>query len=426
MATQKLLPLVQMAGAGLLDRVAPVTVAPEDPRQSMMRNPYETRGLPPELGIQQNPYDTGRGFVDNFTPMQAGGGRFVTEDEATFFNPQTGTFDPKPEEPWYKRAMNDPALMARLAMGFNTMRLNPDQGLNAMLADRIKTAGEIGRSEKAKNKTLVALQNMGMDPAEVDLLGENPELLKIAAAAMYKKRMGGDITAELQTFSAMTQGMSAEDKEKARRIKLGLDPRATSSQKIDLGTSWGIMNDGMLVGTIPKDIAGVKSQEALGTASAEAQIQYPQIVDRLNESIGVIDRTLKMPNFDDAFGVIASRTPTVVQETKDVEISIEQIQKGQFLAAIDQLRGLGALSNAEGAAATAAQTNLNLAMSPSAARAELARLKQIMETGKQRALNKTIVDPDFVPQYIKDYEAQKSGSGSETVIINGTKITPVK
>ena len=427
MATQrKLLPLVQMAGAGLLDRVAPVTVAPEDTRQSMIRNPYETRGLPPELGIQQNPFDTGRGFVDNFTPMQAGGGRFVTEDEATFFNPQTGTFDPKPEEPWYKRAMNDPALMARLAMGFNTMRLNPDQGLNAMLADRIKTAGEIGRSEKAKNKTLVALQNMGMDPAEVDLLGENPELLKIAAAAMYKKRMGGDITAELQTFSAMTQGMSAEDKEKARRIKLGLDPRATSSQKLDLGTSWGIMNDGMLVGTIPKDTAGLKRAEALGTASAEAQIQYPQLVDRLNESISVIDRTLAMPNFDDAFGVIASRTPTVVQETKDVEISVEQIQKGQFLAAIDQLRGLGALSNAEGAAATAAQTNLNLAMSPAAARAELARLKQIMETGKQRALAKTIVDPDFVPQYIKDYEAQKSGSGSETVIINGTKITPVK
>lgn len=423
MATKKLLPLVQMAGAGLLDQVAPVTV---DQRQSMTNNPYETRGLPPELGIQQNPYDTGRGFVDPFTPMKAGNGSFVTEEDATVWNPETGTFEKKPEAPWYKRMMDDPAFMDRLALGFNTMRLNPDQQLASILGERIKTASEIGREKKAQNKTMVALQNMGMDPAEVELLGENPELLKIAAAAMYKKRMGGDITAELQTFSAMTQGMSPEDKEKARRIKLGLDPRATSSQKLDLGTSWGIMNDGMLVGTIPKDTAGLKRAEALGTASAEAQIQYPQLVDRLNESISVIDRTLAMPNFDDAFGVIASRTPTVVQETKDVEISVEQIQKGQFLAAIDQLRGLGALSNAEGAAATAAQTNLNLAMSPAAARAELARLKKIMETGKQRALAKTIVDPDFVPQYIKDYEAQKSGSGSETVIINGTKITPAK
>ena len=389
--------------------------------------PTPVQAFIPEMPQQSTPsYRPQVSRVEGFADMAPGGGRFKTEEDSTFWNPETGTFEPKPEEPWYKRMVNDPAFMDRLAMGFNTMRLNPDQQLAAMLADRIKTAGEVGREKKAKNKTLVALQNMGMDPAEVELLGENPELLKIAAAAMYKKRMGGDITAELQTFSAMTQGMSAEDREKARRIKLGLDPRATSSQKIDLGTSWGIMNDGMLVGTIPKDIAGVKEAEATGTASAEAKIQYPQIVDRLNESISVIDRTLKMPNFNDAFGVLESRMPTLSQATKDVEISIEQIQKGQFLAAIDQLRGLGALSNAEGAAATAAQTNLNLAMSPAAARAELARLKQIMETGKQRALNKTIVDPDFVPQYIKDYEAQKSGSGSETVTINGTKITPVK
>ena len=140
MATQrKLLPLVQAAGAGLLDQVAPVSVAPEDSRRAMMSNPYETRGLPPELGIQQNPYDTGRGFVDPFTPMKAGNGSFVTEEDATVWNSKKGTFDPKPEEPWYKRVMSDPATMARLAMGFNTMRLNPDQQLAAVLGDRIKS-----------------------------------------------------------------------------------------------------------------------------------------------------------------------------------------------------------------------------------------------------------------------------------------------
>ena len=184
MATHPLLPLVQMAGAGLLDRVAPVTVAPEDARQSMMRNPYETRGLPPELGIQQNPYDTGRGFVDSFTPMKAGNGQFVTEDQATVWNSKKGTFDPKPEEPWYKRAMNDPALMARLAMGFNTMRLNPDQGLNAMLSDRIKTAGEIGRENKTAKQVAVALQNQGRFE-EAALIEANPEMAKTVLTAMF-------------------------------------------------------------------------------------------------------------------------------------------------------------------------------------------------------------------------------------------------
>jgi hypothetical protein len=226
MATQKLLPIVQQAASGLLDRVAPVTVAPEDTRQTMMRNPYQTRGLPPELGIQQNPYDTGRGFVDSFTPMQAGGGRFVTEEDAKVWNSQTGTFEPKPEEPWYKRMMDDPAFYDRLALGFNTMRLNPDAQLAAVLGERIKTAGEIGRSKKAQNKTLVALQNMGMDPAEAELLGDNPELMKVAMSAMYKARTGQDATADIQTFEYLTQGLPEDQKARARRMKLGLEARA--------------------------------------------------------------------------------------------------------------------------------------------------------------------------------------------------------
>ena len=228
MATQKLLPLIQQAAPSLLNMaVESVQAPPANLPTSRMRTPSEMRGLPPELGIQQNPYDTGRGFVDSFPPMQAGGGRFVTEEDAKVWNSQTGTFEPKPEEPWYKRMMQDPAFFDRLALGFNTMRLNPDQQLAAVLGERIKTASEIGRAEKSKNKTLVALQNMGLDQSEVDLLSENPELLKVAATAMYKTKMGGDVTAEMQTWKSYMDALGS-DKERgdALLVKLGLKPRA--------------------------------------------------------------------------------------------------------------------------------------------------------------------------------------------------------
>jgi hypothetical protein len=117
-----------------------------------------------------------------FEPMQSGGGRFVTEDNATFYDGQG--FSPKPEEPWYKRAMNDPTLMARLAMGFNTMRLNPDQGLNAMLGDRIKTAGEIGRQNKTAEQVAVALKNQGRFQ-EAALIEANPDMAKTVLSAMF-------------------------------------------------------------------------------------------------------------------------------------------------------------------------------------------------------------------------------------------------
>ena len=185
MATKKLLPLVQMAGAGLLDQVAPVTVTPEDTRQSMMRNPYQTRGLPPELGIQQNPYDTGRGFVDSFTPMAPNTGRFKTEEDATFWNSETGTFEKKPEAPWYKRMMDDPAFMDRLALGFNTMRLNPDQQLASILGERIKTASEVGRQNKTAQRVAVELQNQGRFK-EAAMVEANPEIAKDMLAALMK------------------------------------------------------------------------------------------------------------------------------------------------------------------------------------------------------------------------------------------------
>jgi hypothetical protein len=173
----------------------------------------------PDIG--RAPYEQQNGFE----PMQPGGGRFVTEDNATFYDGQG--FSPKPEEPWYKRMADDPALMDRLAMGFNTMRLDPDQGLQAVLADRIKTAGALARGEKSKNKTLVALQNMGLDQSEVDLLGENPELLKVAATAMYKTKMGGDVTAEMKTWQSYMDKLGTdEQRADALLVKLGLKPRA--------------------------------------------------------------------------------------------------------------------------------------------------------------------------------------------------------
>lgn len=133
--------------------------------------------------ISRAPYEQQNGFE----PMQPGGGRFVTEDNATFydgqgFSPKT----PKTEEPWY----NDEALMARLAMGFNTMRLNPDQGLNAMLSDRIKTAGELAKGNKTAQAVIVQLRNMGENEA-ADMVAAQPaiakDVLKQIVQAKYAK-----------------------------------------------------------------------------------------------------------------------------------------------------------------------------------------------------------------------------------------------
>lgn len=168
-------PQIEREGA-LNNAVAPVQagVFQNRPMQSALPN------------IQRSPYEQQNGFE----PMKPGGGRFVTEENATFFNKENGNFEPKPEEPWYKSALNDPALMARLAMGFNTMRLNPDQGLNAMLGDRIKTAGELAKGNKTAEAVIVQLRNMGENDA-ADMVAAQPtiakDVLKQIVQAKYAK-----------------------------------------------------------------------------------------------------------------------------------------------------------------------------------------------------------------------------------------------
>ena len=370
--------------------------------------------------ISRAPYEQQNGFE----PMQPGGGRFKMEEDSTFWNPETGTFEPKPEDPWYKRALNDPALMARLAMGFNTMRLNPDQGLNAMLGDRIKTASEIGRAEKSKNKTLVALQNMGLDEGELELLSENPELMKVAVTAMYKARTGEDTTAEIRTMQFLTQGMSEEEKKRVYRMAVGLEPKASSVKFQNLGTSIGVFSNGQQVGTLPIDYAGVEIDKELGKNIAGARSNYGTIKDTVNVQKSALLAMLNDPAVDDIFGTVAGATPSIRQSSVDAEARLGQIKGGAFLQAIQSMRGMGALSNAEGEAATRAATALNLRMSPEAAKEEMRRMMAVLDAGQERALRGTRVDENEVPSYIKDWKDTYSSAG-KPVKIGGSTITEV-
>ena len=66
---------------------------------------------------------------------------------------------------------------------------------------------------------------------------QNPELYcKVKQAAIEKARVlgigGQHIPAGLQEFNAMTKDLTPEERERARRIELGLDPRAVGSAAI--------------------------------------------------------------------------------------------------------------------------------------------------------------------------------------------------
>lgn len=332
MATQKLLPIVQQTASGLLDRVAPVTVAPEDTRQTMMRNPYEMRGLPPELGIQQNPYDTGRGFVDPFTPMQAGGGRFVTEDQATKWDGQNFSAQTQEEQPWYKRMMNDPALMSRLALGFNTMRLNPDAQLAAVLGERIKTAGELAKANKTSEAVIVQLKNMGeMEAAKI--VEANPavakDVLQQIVQAKYARKASPTVSG-VQTDPNTGQLFVSRfrpDTMEVERVDIAGAKGETPTQKAERESSERLKVFGM-------EKAAVAGQEIYKRASS------------LNEAITLLNRAKEVVTKGGAqSGIIRSMLPAFDSATAELNeiasrLGINIINSATFGALSEKELGL--------------------------------------------------------------------------------------
>jgi hypothetical protein len=263
---------------------------------NVCRKIAQCRTLP---NIGRAPYEQQNGFE----PMQPGGGRFVTEDNATFYDGQG--FSPKPEEPWYKRMTDDPALMARLAMGFNTMRLDPDQGLQAVLADRIKTANELAVGNKTAQAVIAQLRNMGENEA-ADMVAAQPaiakDVLKQIVQAKYAK-----------SASPTASGVQI-DPNTGQMYQVVFNPSTGKNQRVDVQGA---------TGETPSAIASREASGQLNLAGIKMASEKGAAVfgraSGLGEQIGKLTRARDLVKEGGAqTGVIRSLLPSFNSATAEL------------------------------------------------------------------------------------------------------------
>lgn len=73
----------------------------------------------------------------------------------------------------------------------------------------------------------------------------------------------------------------------ARELKLPAGVTPAKTKPLDLGTAWGIQGpDGRIVSVIPKDVAGVKREQELGTAAGERDTGLP----KARAALGTLER----------------------------------------------------------------------------------------------------------------------------------------
>jgi hypothetical protein len=148
-----------------------------------------------------------------------------------------------------------------------------------------------------------------------------------------------------------------------------------------------------------------KRNETIRTKAADLESATSSIDNMINTA----DRILQTPKniIGSAAGPVSSRMPTLTQDTADFEALVETLGSQAFMAQIPNLKGMGALSNAEGEKLQAALQNFTLKQSPEQLLKNVKEAQRIIMKGR-----KVLSDRYGVPQTIPDTPDVKS-TGSE-------------
>ena len=152
--------------------------------------------------------------------------------------PQTPT--PPAQEPGFMSKVGDyfgdPAKMAALAMAANTMRLNPDQALQAVLAKRVEAEATRKKGLKDANKTSAALRAIGTPEAvkAADMIDANPTIakeiytqyVKTSMEAPTKSREGESTLRKEFTGQAAVKDFAKQSSAFGRVVASAQDPSA--------------------------------------------------------------------------------------------------------------------------------------------------------------------------------------------------------
>lgn len=161
-------------------------------------------------------------------------------------------------------------------------------------------------------------------------------------------------------------------------------------QSIDTGTSVISRNSrtGEDVVVTPKNIAEKQRLEEVGTAQGKAEASAPQDFQAGQNALDLVQTIRNDPYKGRGTGLSSMGNAIPGTGGYDFQNKVDQAKSGAFLTAIQQMRGLGALSNSEGGAATAAVARMNTSTSEEEFNAALDDYEKIVRQGMTRAQSK--------------------------------------
>jgi hypothetical protein len=156
--------------------------------------------------------------------------------------------------------------------------------------------------------------------------------------------------------------------------------------KVDAGTHYILLDPitRQPISQIPKDISGVEREKAEGKVEGESKAALAAVKSTAQTIKEMIASVKNDPYRERGTGLSSILSSIPATGGYDFQRKVDQLKGQSFLQAIQQMQGFGALSNQEGATATAAISRLDTAQSEEAFNKALDDLEQIIDRGVKR------------------------------------------
>ena len=153
--------------------------------------------------------------------------------------------------------------------------------------------------------------------------------------------------------------------------------------------------------SLKREAIQLKLQEKIDARDAKVNEKAAEVQSSratIDNMLNTADRVLNTPMsvIGSAAGPISSRAPTLSQDTADFEELVNTLSSQAFMAQIPALKGMGALSNAEGEKLQASLQNLSLRQSPERLVENVKEAQRLIMKSRATLSDKYGV-PDVVP-----------------------------
>jgi hypothetical protein len=302
-------------------------------------------------------------------------------------------------------------MMAGMGMlSGNTPQQGFGQAAKGLAAGYAMDSDSADRKQEAADKKALdeALAGLMADPSAQQMYGPNLDLMRASpefAQKMILQQSAPDQGAQsrygLQPMfdnQGNAYQLSTDGSIKPIEMPGGAQP-ATGFEKVDLGTHFAIIDKRtqQVVQTIPKDIAGAASQEVQGKAQGEAMVSLPTAINTAEQTLKTIEKVKNHPGRESGTGMSSQLDPRNYlgsTDAMDFSVAAKQLKGQTFLEAFKTLKGAGAITEQEGAAATAAIARLDTIQSDSEYLAALEELEALVRKGMATARLKAGLPPE--------------------------------